>query len=70
MKHDDVIKWKHFRVTGPLWGEILRWPVDSLTTASDAELWYFLWSEPEQTFEQTSDGPVIWDTIALSMTSV
>ena len=19
--HDDVIKWKHFRVTGPLWGE-------------------------------------------------
>ena len=25
--HDDVIKWKHFRVTGPLWGEFTgrRW---------------------------------------------
>ena len=21
LEHDDVIKWKHFRVTGPLWGE-------------------------------------------------
>ena len=27
--HDDVIKWKHFRVTGPLWGEIHWSPVDS-----------------------------------------
>ena len=26
--NDDVIKWKCFRVTGPLWG-IHRWPVDS-----------------------------------------
>ena len=32
--HDDVIKWKHFRVTGPLWGKPpvtggfpSRWPV-------------------------------------------
>ena len=42
IKHDDVIKWKHFRVTGPLCGEFTghRW-------ASDAELWCFLWSAPE-----------------------
>ena len=45
--HDDVIKWKHFRVTGPLCGEFTgrRWI--SLTKASDAELWCFLWSAPE-----------------------
>ena len=37
--HDDVIKWKHFRVTGPLCGELIgpRW--SPLTIASDAELW-------------------------------
>ena len=40
-RHDDVIKWKHFRITGPLWGEFTgdRWI--PLTTASDAELWHF-----------------------------
>ena len=45
--HHDVIKWKHFprywlfvrEFTGPRW--IPR------TKASDAELWYFLWSAPE-----------------------
>ena len=26
---DDVMKWKHFRVTGPLWGGIHRSPVNS-----------------------------------------
>ena len=36
--HDDVIKWKHFRVTGPLLGEITgHWWIP-LTKASDAEL--------------------------------
>ena len=41
-RHDDVIKWKHFRVTGPLCGEFTgdRWI--PLTTASDAELWHFV----------------------------
>ena len=36
-----------FRVTGPLRGEFtgLRWI--PRTKASDAELWYFLWSPPE-----------------------
>ena len=36
-------------VTGPLWAEFIgdRWM--PLTKASDAELWCFLWSAPEQT---------------------
>ena len=58
-----------FRVTGPLWGEFTgdRWP---LTKASDMELWCFLSSVPEQTVEQTIETPVIWDAIALIMTSL
>ena len=42
-----------FRVTGHLWGEFTgpRWI--PLAKASDAELWCFLWSSPEQTVEQT-----------------
>ena len=49
------------RVTGPLWGESTgpRWIPP--TKYSDAGLWCFLWSAPEQTIEQ----PVIWDVIAL-----
>ena len=44
--HDDVIKWKPFRVTGPLCGEFTgpRWI--PRTKASDAELWCFLWCAP------------------------
>ena len=42
--HDDVIKKKHFRVTGPLCGEFIgHWWIP-LTRASDAVLWCFLWS--------------------------
>ena len=37
----------------------------TLTKASDTELWYFLWSSSEQTFEQTIETLVIWDTIGL-----
>ena len=49
------------RVTGPLWGEStgLRWI--PLTKTSDADLWCFLWSAPEQTGEQTIEMPAIWD---------
>ena len=48
--HDDVIKWKHCRVTGHLFnlcGEFTghRWITRS--KASDAELWCFLWSASE-----------------------
>ena len=59
-----------FRVTGPLWGESTGRPVIPSTKASDVELWRFLWSEPEQTVEQTMETPVIWDAIALIMTSL
>ena len=59
-----------FRVTGPLWGENNGHRWIPLTKASDAELWCFLWSAPEQTVEQTIETPVIWDAIALIMTSV
>ena len=41
-----------------------------LTKASDAELWRSLWSAPEQTDKQTIETPVIWDAIALIMTSL
>ena len=41
----------------------------SLTKASHAELWCFLWSGSQQTVEETIETPVIWDAIALIMTS-
>ena len=40
------------------------------TKASDAELWWFIWSAPEQTVEQTLETLVIWDAIAFIMTSL
>ena len=49
--HDDVSKWKHFQRYRPFVRGIYRSPVDSLTKTSDAELWCFLWSVPEQTVE-------------------
>ena len=45
--HDDVIKWKHFCVTGPLCGEFTSHRWIPRIKASDAELWCFLWSAPE-----------------------
>ena len=59
-----------FRVTGLLCGEFTghRWFPN--TKASDAELWYFLWCAPQPTVEQTMETPVIWDAIALIMTSL
>ena len=58
-----------FRVTGLLWGESTGHRWIPLTKASDAELWYFLWSATEQTVEKTIETLVVWDTIALIMTS-
>ena len=43
------------RVTGPLWGESSGHRWIALTKASNAEIWYFLWSAPEQTVEQTME---------------
>ena len=59
-----------FRVTSPLWEETtgLRWI--PLIKASDAELSCFLWSAHEQTVEQTIETLVIWDAIAIIMTSL
>ena len=51
-----------FVVTGHLW--------IPLTKASDEEHWSFVWSAPEQTVEQTIEKPVIWDAIAIIMTSL
>ena len=39
------------------------------TKASDVELWCFLWSVPEDSVMQTIVRLVIWDAIALIMTS-
>ena len=38
------------------------------TKASDAELWCFLWSAPEQTIKTTIVTPIIWDAVMLIMT--
>ena len=48
-----------FRTTGPLCGESTsdRWIL--FTKAMDAELWCFLWYEPEETYEQKIETPVI-----------
>ena len=43
-RHDDVIKWKHFPRYWSFVQGSHRWI--PLTKASDAELWYFLWSAP------------------------
>ena len=43
-----------FRVTGPLWGESTGHRWIPRTKASDVELWYYLWSAPEQTIEQNN----------------
>ena len=47
-EHDDVIEWKHFLRYWPLMRGI-RWI--PITKASDAELWCFLWSAPENGWE-------------------
>ena len=54
--HDDVIKWEHFRVTGSLCGKFTGDRRIARTKASDAELWCFLWSEPEETIERLADA--------------
>ena len=41
-----------------------------LINASDAEFWYFLWSAPEPTVEPTIETSMIWDAIAVIMTSL
>ena len=71
--HIDIITSSNgniFRVTGPLCGEFTGQGWIPITKASDTERWCFLSFAPEQTIEQTTEAPVIWDTIELSMTSL
>ena len=44
-------------------------PVDSSHKSQWRRALMFLWSAPEEMVEQTIETPVIWDAIALSMTS-
>ena len=59
-----------FRVTDLLWGESTGHRWIPLTKASEMELWCFLWCAPEQTAEQTVEMLVIWDALALIVTSL
>ena len=59
-----------FRVTGLLCGEFTGHRWIPLTNASDAELWCFRWSAPDQTAEWKIETPVIWDALAPVMTSL
>ena len=59
-----------YRVIGSLCGEFTGHQWIPLTKASDAEFWCFIWSAPEQTIVQRVETPVIWDSIALIMTSL
>ena len=68
--HDDVIRWKYFRVTGPLWGESTGHQWIPITKVNDAELWCFFLSAPEQTAEQTIEAQVISHAIAFIMMSL
>ena len=67
--HENVIKWKHFHVTGPLWGESTGHRWIPLTKASDAELWRFPCYAHVQAVKQIIETPLIWDAIALIMMS-
>ena len=67
--NDDVIKWKHFPRYWTFVRGIHRSPGKSPPKACDAELWCFLSSVPEQTVDQTTEAPVIWDANALIMPS-
>ena len=68
--HDDVTKLKYFLRHWPF----VRWTTHDLwirfTKAGDAELWCFLWSVHQQAVEQRTETQVIWDAIALIMTSL
>ena len=59
-----------FRATGPLRGKFTghRWIPHR--EASDEELWCFLWSMHEPKVEQANEKPVIYDAIAVIMTSL
>ena len=55
-----IIKWKHFPCYWPFVRGTTGHRWIPLTKASDAELWCFLWSASEQTFQQTIGKPLIF----------
>ena len=59
-----------FTITVPLCGELTGDRRIPRTKASDAEHWCYLWYAPKLTVEQTNVGLVIWDAIALIVTSL
>ena len=59
-----------FCVTVPLYGEFTGHRWIPRTKVSDAGLWCLLWSAPEKTAEQPIVRLMIWDAIALIMTSL
>ena len=63
-------RWKHFPRYWPIVRESTAHLWIPLTKASEAQLWCFRWSAPEQTLKQTIETPMIWDVIALIMTSL
>ena len=69
-KYDDVIKWKHFPRYCPFVKGINRWPVDSAHKGQWRGVLMFLWCAPEQTIEQATKTPAMWDSIALIMASL
>ena len=68
--YNDEIKWKHFRVTGPMCGVFTGHLWNPLTKASDTEFWCFHLCATEQTVKQTTEIPVIWDVMAIIVTAV
>ena len=70
-----LIWWRHQKETFPallvfFCGEFTGQRWIPCTKASDAELWYFLWSAPEPTGEQIMETSTIWDAIALILMSL
>ena len=60
-----------FRITDPLWGEFTYHRWIPLTEANDAELWYFFFDlHQNKMVEQTIETQLIWDAVALIMTSL
>ena len=66
---DAYTWWRHRMETFPSYWPFVRGidrsPMGSLTKASDAKLWCFLWCVPEQTVAHTAEMPVISDAISL-----
>ena len=78
--HDDVIKWKHFRVTGYLCGEFTGHRWIPCTKASDAELgWFFFYLRLNNGWVNNREAPscplwrhcnVLWSSADMLLSKV